>query len=597
MFETIGDAVYAAFADPRTPSRLRPPASSRSLEEDWEPLGQITVRMGLHTGDVERRTPTTSAPLYRCARLMATAHGGQIVLSETTAKLVERPRRRNDAIDLGKHRLKDLAASRARSSRLPGGPRCRLPAARSPTGRPNNLPSDGEDVRRPPEELATFCGLLRAGRPGRDDHGARRERQDAPGAAGARTRCSSRSRTASSSSTRPARRVGAGLSGDRRTCSASRRPRTGPVESLVTHLGGKELLLVLDNFEHVVAAAALDVAVLAACPTVDVLVDEPRAAAHPGRARVPVRRSRCRPDASSVDDLMRSPAVQLFVERAREIRRLRADDDENGSAVGRICRRLDGLPLAIELAAARTRLLSPEAMLERSTTGSRLLTGAAGRPAVATATLRNTIGWSYDLLERAATSRSCGGWRSSAAAATWPPRRRVCGGDDVLDVALHPRRAQPRRDALEPSSASRASSCWRRSPSSRASGSPRAARATRSPRVTPSTSRSSPRRSEPALQRRTRPWLSRLADDRDNIRAALAWSVEHDEARSACGFSAALWLWWWTSFSEGLGWAEQCSSCPVRPSRRHAPGRSSRRRSARPAPATFGRHDGTRKRR
>src|SRR5215212_4175831 len=110
VFETIGDAVYAAFEVPADAVAAAAEAQLALLEEDWSPLGQISVRMGLHSGLVERRGAHYFGPaLYRCARLMATAHGGQTVLSEATAKLVEDTLEdETTLVDLGRHQLKDL---------------------------------------------------------------------------------------------------------------------------------------------------------------------------------------------------------------------------------------------------------------------------------------------------------------------------------------------------------------------------------------------------------------------------------------------------------------------------------------------------------
>ena len=200
VFETVGDAVYAAFADP-TDAVEAAAAGQRALaRRTGDRSGAITVRMGLHTGPVERReTHYFGAPLYRCARLMATAHGGQIVLSETTAELV---RDSLDAtlVDLGQHQLKDLREPERVFQVAGDGLEARVPAAQVGGRQAEQPPRRGEDVRRAPGRAAQSVELL-------VEPGVRAVTVTGPGGTGktrlalrAAERCSSRSRTASSSS-------------------------------------------------------------------------------------------------------------------------------------------------------------------------------------------------------------------------------------------------------------------------------------------------------------------------------------------------------------------------------------------------------------
>jgi predicted ATPase/DNA-binding XRE family transcriptional regulator len=176
-----------------------------------------------------------------------------------------------------------------------------------------------------------------------------------------------------------------------------------PAELLVNFLRRRELLVVLDNFEHVAAAAPVVANLLADCPGVSVLVTSRAALRIEGEQELPVQ-PLAGPAAPagrnpSVAELVASPAVALFVARARAVDPTFTLTETNGSAVAEICARLDGLPLAIELAAARTRLLPPLALLKRLSDRLGLLTGGgADRPA-RQQTLRGAIGWSYDLLD------------------------------------------------------------------------------------------------------------------------------------------------------------------------------------------------------
>ena len=160
VFETIGDAVYAAFADPTDAVEAAVAGQLALAAEDWGSLGQIRVRMGLHTGPVERRdTHYFGAPLYRCARLMATAHGGQIVLTEATARLVQDSL---DAtlVDLGMHGLKDLREPERVFQVARDGLAADFPPLRSAGGRPNNLPAEVKTFVGRQDELASLCELL-----------------------------------------------------------------------------------------------------------------------------------------------------------------------------------------------------------------------------------------------------------------------------------------------------------------------------------------------------------------------------------------------------------------------------------------------------
>ena len=235
--------------------------------------------------------------------------------------------------------------------------------------------------------------------------------------------------------------------------------------------------------------------------------------------------------------------------------------DANGAAIAEICRRLDGLPLAIELAAARTRLLPPATLLERLEDRLGLLTGGAADLPARQRTLRDAIAWSYDLLdarERTLLRRLAvfrGGCSLEAAEI-------LCGGDDVLPalsiltehslvLTRWSELGEPRFDLLET-----VAEFARERLADSGEGDELARRhalyfADLAEAI------------EPSLYSDARgPSLRRLADDRDNIRAALAWSVERDEARVGLRILAALWLWWWTAFSEGRAWAERLLALP-----------------------------------
>ena len=563
MFETIGDAVYAAFADPEGAVEAAADAQLSLLEEDWDPIEQLRVRMGLHTGDVERRGAHYFGPaLYRCARLMATAHGGQTVLSETTAKLVEPALGEGTTlIDLGRHQLKDLQEPERAYQLARPGLITDFPPLRSAGGRPNNLPSDVKTFVGRQQELDRLRELVLS-------PGVRIVTLTGPGGSG-KTRLALRAAETLlepfkdgiflvdlAPLTTPELVLPAIADVLRVPATAGR----SLVDSLATNLAGKELLLVLDNFEHVVAAAADVAAVLAAAPTVDVLTTSRVPLRVQGEHEFPVAPLPLPPVDVRVDELTRWPAAQLFVERAREIRGDLELDDASAAATAEICRRLDGLPLAIELAAARTRVLSPAALLERLDDPLRLLTESAADVPARQRTLRNAIAWSYDLLEERERSllRRLGVFRGGC---SLDAADRVCGGDALdslsiltghsLLVTRWNQLGEPRFELLET-----IAEFAREQLAASGEGDEIARRhAAYLAEVAEA--------AEPTLRTDARgPWLQRLGEDRDNIRAALAWSVDTDEASIGLRLLYPLWLWWWTSFVEGWAWAERILTLP-----------------------------------
>jgi non-specific serine/threonine protein kinase len=214
-------------------------------------------------------------------------------------------------------------------------------------------------------------------------------------------------------------------------------PGVSLADALGQYLASRRLLLVLDNFEHLLSGATLVARLLAAAPGVTALVTS-RAPLHLSAEReyavepleVPVFTS-----LPPLDELGRAPAVELFVERARAVKPSFALTADNARAVAEICQRLDGLPLAIELAAARVKVLAPAAMLERLDNRLKILTGGARDLPGRQQTMRGAVAWSYDLLdegERALFSRLA----VFAGGATLGAAEAVCGWDglDVLDT-------------------------------------------------------------------------------------------------------------------------------------------------------------------
>ena len=334
----------------------------------------------------------------------------------------------------------------------------------------------------------------------------------------------------------------------------------------------------LDNFEQVLPAASVVADLLAACPGLAVLATsrEPLRLRGEHEYAVPPLALPDAGRAMTAEVVSHAPAVALFVQRARAVRADFVLTDENAPAVAEICARLDGLPLAIELAAARVRLLTPEAMARRLERRLPLLVGGARDLPTRQQTLAER-----DRLElrpaRSRPSNGCsGGWVPSSVGSRWKrPRpsatlRAVSGS--AWSTAWS--RSSPRACCARPMArtASRASRCWRRSASTRWSGWTRAARPRRRIGSTPSTSWRSPRRPGPPSGLSSgRRWLEKLQTERDNLRAALAWGAEASGDQDLMPrIAGALWWSWYLGghFTEGRHWLERAldtvTHAPVR---------------------------------
>ncbi len=435
-----GDGVYAAFT--RAPDALVAAVAAQQalLAERWGTIGALYVRMVLHTGVVEERDRDYfGPPLNRAARLLAVGHGGQILLSRATQELVCDMLPAEVALrDLGIHRLKDLARPdhifQVVASSLPVD----FPALRTLDVRPHNLPAQLTPLIGRTEEVAAVCDRLR-----RDD--VRLLTLTGPGGAG-KTRLAMQVAAELLESfadgvwfvdLAPLSDPALVLPTIIQTIGLKESGGQLPLEQLKDYLRRKQLLLVLDNFEQIVDAGPYVAGLLAAAPQLKALVTSRVVLRVRGEKEFPVP-PLALPDLTQplrLETLSQYAAVALFIQRAVDVKPDFTVTNANAPALAEICHRLDGLPLAIELAATRAKLFTPQALLLRLERRLGVLMGGARDVPARQQTLRNTIDWSYHLLEAgeqalfARLAVFVGGCTIEAAEA-------VCNGDGDLPMEV-----------------------------------------------------------------------------------------------------------------------------------------------------------------
>ena len=397
-----GDSVVAAFALATDAIRAAHAAQLALAGEPWPEGDAVRVRMALHTGQVEVSEDGTYAGpvLNRCARLRALAHGGQVLVSGATDDLVIDHLDDLELVDLGAHRLRDLSRPE-RVWQLAGpGLEADHPPLRSLDATPNNLPvqlssfvgRDGDiaqGVRLLGEtRLLTFTGAGGCGKTRLAQRVAGEVVDQFPGGTWWVELASLTN--GSQVAEMVAAAIGLRLSAER-----------AAVDVVIEHLGELPALLVLDNCEHLVAAtAAFADQVLRACASTSVLTTsrEPLAVEGEVTWRVP---SLSLPPPADVTPaaLAQYDAVRLFIDRAVQARPNFRVDNDNAPAVAQICHRLDGIPLAIELAAARVRSLPPERIAAALDDRFRLLSGGSRVAMPRQQTLYASVDWSHELLD------------------------------------------------------------------------------------------------------------------------------------------------------------------------------------------------------
>ena len=564
--DALGDAFFAVFPRARDALAAAMAAQRAIHTHQWPARATLRARMGLHTGEV--RTVDIGyigIDLHRAARLGAAGHGGQILLSDTTHALVAEDLPEGVSLrDLGEHRLKDLAHPMRLFQVVAADFPADFPPLKSLDRLPNNLPIQLTSFVGRMQEIAEVKGLL------------------------SKTRLLTLTGGGGSGKTRLGLQVAADLLEQypdgvwlvelaslsdpalvpqtvASTLGVPEQPGQLLRETLVAHLRSKSLLLLLDNCEHLLAACrGLAGALLRACPKLQILATSRETLGVDGELTYPVPSLRL-PDLrrpAPFARLAEYEALSLFAERAIFAQPKFILTESNAPVVAQICHRLDGIPLAIEFAAARVRVLSVEQIATRLDDRFRLLTAGSRKALPRQQTLRAMMDWSYDLLseqERNLLRRLsvfAGGWTLEAAEA-------VGGFDglqpaDILDLLT---RLVDKSLVIVETQGGEAR--YRFLETVRQYGRERLLESEEAPHL-----RKRHRdwylwlaeRADPELRGpEQRAWLERLETEHDNLRAALeyCWSTEGGADPGIRLAGALHWFWYLRGYwSEGRGWLE-----------------------------------------
>ena len=531
-----GDSFFFVFASADEAAAAAAEAQRALAGHEWPTGTEVRVRIGLHTGEPRViGRDYVGLDVHRAARVMAAGHGGQVLLTEATRALLDD---RFEVRDLGDHRLRDLSGTQRLYQLLVDGLPAEFPPLRTLDNRPSNLPPTSTSFVGRTRELEEIAEMLK-----------RRDVQlltlTGPGGAG-KSRLALQVASSmvegfdhgvffvSLSPVRDWELVGLTIA---QTLGLREHPGEPVLDALTEYLRDRRMLLVLDNLEQVTAAASVLAGLLASAPGLKVIAT----------SRTPLRLSV--EHTYAVLPLALEESVRLFAERARAAVPEFEVNGDNRDDVAEICARLDGLPLAIELAAPRVRTLTPRALLRRLDQRLPLLTGGAQDLDERQRTLRGTIEWSYDLLLAneqalfASLGVFVGGSRLEAAEAVCDPDGALYdtlldGVDSLVEKSLLRQRAdsdgEPRFWMLET-----IREFAHEKLESAQEAEARRRHAEWFAELAESLDAESRSGDQPAA-------IALLRDDYSNLRAAIDWARERPDGELLLRLGTALWPFWST---------------------------------------------------
>jgi predicted ATPase/class 3 adenylate cyclase len=568
---THGDAFFVVFRSPAGAVRAAIAAQQGLAAHDWSPGPPVRVRMGLHTGEgVLGGDDYTGIDVHRAARIADAGHGGQVIVSDATRGIVQHALPAGATLrDLGVHRLRGIAEPERLHQLVVEGLTADFPAPRTLDARPNNLPLQLTSFVGREEEIAEVERLL------------------------GQTRLLTLTGPGGSGKSRLALRVAAELLPRFRDGSylVDLAPVTDPalvpdavanalgvpevagrsiLDEVKEHLRHRELLQVVDNFEQVAEAGPVLEELLTAAPKLRAMVTSRIVLSLRGEQEYAV-------PPLEVPDPERLPAdlaalgaigaVRLFAERAGAADPRFVLTERNAPVVAEIAARLDGLPLAIELAATRTKVLTPEEILSRLKRRLSILTSGSRSLPERQRTLRAAIAWSYDLLEPverrlfARLSVFTGGWAFESAEAVCDPEElgldALDGLTSLVDKSLI-RRTEP---SGRPSRFSMLETIREFGLEQlEAAGELEAVQRRHAEHFLDLALEV-----EPHLTAEDQGvWLDRCEQEHANLRAALRWAIDRGEAGPAQAAAGALWRFWQQRghLAEGRRWLEETLAMP-----------------------------------
>jgi predicted ATPase/class 3 adenylate cyclase len=563
VVDTQGDSFFAAFSTPTAGIEAAVQAQRSLHGHKWPEGMALRVRMGVHTGEVRViGDKYVGMEVHRAARIGDAGHGGQILVSDATRLLIGDSMPEGvHLIDLGEYRLKGLPRPE-RIHQVSGSdlerefpPLRTLEGARDNIQRPAN-PFIGREreksevariLQSPDVRLLTLSG---AGGTGKTRLALETafELQDRFEDGVVFVRLAS----ISSFETVPTA-ILQGIKG-REVAGRSH------LETLIDLMKTRHMLLVLDNFEHVMDAAPMLTEIMAACEHLKILVTSREVLRVTAEWEFSVPPLSIPVSTDDVEKVFRSEAVQLFVDRARAVNRSFQLNPDNVKSVASICRLLDGLPLALELAAARIRILSPRDIATRLESDLDILTGGPRDLPERQRALRSTIDWSYQLLDESEKKLFrrlgvfAGGWTLEA-------MESVCATEDDFDIfeglaslvdkSLVSRRGEEGAEArfgMLRSIRDFAIQCLQEGDDHDRT---REAHA----RYFLDLAKEGSNLSFTAEQRR---WSDLFNAEIDNLRLAMDWFLANGRPDLAAQLGWALWTFWWiqSRFEEGAAWMQ-----------------------------------------